>query len=163
MAVPAHLWLYDLNGSLIMGGSEVAGREGSIEIQSFVHGLQVPFDGNTGRLTSTRVHNVMSIEKEFDKASPYLYRAVAQAERLQKAQIRWYRIAPSGTEEEFFHILLEDIRLIHINPSMHNFKQPIGQLSVPTESLGLGYARITWKYLDGNIQFTDEWNSRMCA
>lgn len=80
MAVPAHLWLYDINGSLIPGGSEVAGREGSIEIQSFVHGFYVPFDGNTGRLTSTHVHNVMSIEKEFDKASPYLYRAVAQAE-----------------------------------------------------------------------------------
>ncbi|WP_325763917.1 Hcp family type VI secretion system effector [Cronobacter sakazakii] len=33
MAVPAHLWIYDASGSLIYGGSEVMGREGSIEIQ----------------------------------------------------------------------------------------------------------------------------------
>jgi len=163
MSVPAPLWLYDVNGSLIYGGSEVMGREGSIEVQSFVHGFSVPFDGNTGRLTSTRVHNILSIEKEFDKATPYLYRAVAQSETLQKALIRWYRINSAGVEEEFLNIFLENVRVIHIHPSMHNFKHPEGQLSVPTESLGLGYARITWKYLDGNIQFTDEWNSRVCA
>lgn len=33
MAVPVHLWIYDASGALICGGSEVAGREGSIEIQ----------------------------------------------------------------------------------------------------------------------------------
>ncbi|MDK9585635.1 Hcp family type VI secretion system effector [Lelliottia wanjuensis] len=163
MGVPAHLWLYDTNGSLIYGDSKVIGREGSIEIQSFIHGLNIPFDGNTGRLTSTRVHNIMSIEKEFDKATPYLYRAVAQSENLQKAIIRWYRINDAGAEEEFFNIELEKVRVIHIHPSMQNFKHPEGQMAVPTESLGLGYGRITWKYLDGNIQFTDEWNSRTCA
>lgn len=163
MGVPAHLWLYDTNGSLIYGDSKVIGREGSIEIQSFIHGLNIPFDGNTGRLTSTRVHNIMSIEKEFDKATPYLYRAVAQSENLQKAIIRWYRINDAGAEEEFFNIELEKVLVIHIHPSMQNFKHPEGQMAVPTESLGLGYGRITWKYLDGNIQFTDEWNSRTCA
>lgn len=54
MAVPAHLWLYDASGVLIAGGSDVTGREGSIEIQSFGHGLAVPYDGNTGRLTADR-------------------------------------------------------------------------------------------------------------
>ena len=163
MSVPAHLWIYDTNGSLIFGDSKVIGREGSIELQSFIHGLNVPFDGNTGRLTSTRIHNIMSIEKEFDKATPYLYRAVAQSENLQRAIIRWYRINDAGAEEEFFNIELEKVRVIHIHPSMQNFKHPDGQIVVPTESLGLGYGRITWKYLDGNIQFSDEWNSRICA
>lgn len=163
MGVPAHLWLYDTSGSLIMGGSEVIGREGSIEIQSFIHGLNVPVDGNTGRLTATRVHNAMNIEKEFDKATPYLYRAVAQGEMLQKAIIRWYRINSAGIEEEFFNIILENVRVVHLHPSMQNFKHPEGQMSVPTESLGLRYETITWKYLDGNIQFTDGWNIRVCA
>ncbi|ELY5837574.1 Hcp family type VI secretion system effector [Cronobacter sakazakii] len=161
MAVPAHLWLYDASGALICGGSEVMGREGSIEVQSFGHGLSVPFDGNTGKLTATRVHNLMNIEKEFDKSSPYLYRAVAASEKLQRAIIRWYRINHAGMEEEFFQMILEDVRIIGIHPNMQNFKHPEGLLSTPVESVGLIYNKITWKYLNGNIQYTDAWNSQM--
>ncbi|MDI7661070.1 type VI secretion system tube protein TssD [Cronobacter universalis] len=163
MAVPAHLWLYDALGALICGGSEVAGREGSIEVQSFGHGLSVPFDGNTGKLTATRVHNLMNIEKEFDKSSPYLYRAVAASEKLQRAIIRWYRINHAGMEEEFFQMILEDVRITGIHPNMQNFKHPEGLLSTPVESIGLIYNKITWKYLNGNIQYTDAWNSQMYA
>lgn len=137
MAVPAHLWLYDASGALICGGSEVMGREGSIEVQSFGHGLSVPYDGNTGKLTATRVHNLMNIEKEFDKSSPYLYRAVATSEKLQRAIIRWYRINHAGMEEEFFQMILEDVRITGIHPNMQNFKHPEGLLSTPMESVGL--------------------------
>lgn len=70
MANPAYLWLYDANGALLYGGSEVLSREGAIEIQSFTHGLSVPFDGTTGRLTSTRIHQTMGLVKEFDKSLP---------------------------------------------------------------------------------------------
>ncbi|EKM0666708.1 type VI secretion system tube protein Hcp [Cronobacter turicensis] len=163
MAVPAHLWLYDALGALICGGSEVMGREGSIEVQSFGHGLSVPYDGNTGKLTATRVHNLMNIEKEFDKSSPYLYRAVATSEKLQRAIIRWYRINHAGMEEEFFQMILEDVRITGIHPNMQNFKHPEGLLSTPVESVGLIYNKITWKYLSGNIQYTDVWNSQMYA
>ncbi|ELQ6225740.1 Hcp family type VI secretion system effector [Cronobacter turicensis] len=163
MAVPAHLWLYDASGALICGGSEVMGREGSIEVQSFGHGLSVPYDGNTGKLTATRVHNLMNIEKEFDKSSPYLYRAVATIEKLQRAIIRWYRINHAGMEEEFFQMILEDVRITGIHPNMQNFKHPEGLLSTPVESVGLIYNKITWKYLSGNIQYTDVWNSQMYA
>jgi type VI secretion system secreted protein Hcp len=159
MAVPAHLWIYDSNGSLVQGGSDVIGREGSIEIQSFNHGLSIPYNPNTGRLTSTRVHGHLSIEKEFDKATPYLYRAVARNDDLQKAVIKWYKINVAGVEEEFFHITLESVRVIDIHPTMINFKRAEGMLAVPTESIGLAYNKVTWHYLDGNIQFTDEWNS----
>ncbi|EIX1534280.1 type VI secretion system tube protein Hcp [Cronobacter sakazakii] len=161
MAVPAHLWLYDASGALICGGSEVMGREGSIEVQSFGHGLSVPFNGNTGKLTATRVHNLMNIEKEFDKSSPYLYRAVAASEKLQRAIIRWYRINHAGMEEEFFQMILEDVRITGVHPNMQNFKHPEGLLSTPVESVGLIYNKITWKYLNGNIQYTDAWNSQM--
>lgn len=163
MAVPAHLWLYDASGALICGGSEVMGREGSIEVQSFGHGLSVPYDGNTGKLTATRVHNLMNIEKEFDKSSPYLYRAVATSEKLQRAIIRWYRINHAGMEEEFFQMILEDVRITGIHPNMQNFKHPEGLLSTPVESVGLIYNKITRKYLNGNIQYTDARNSQMYA
>lgn len=57
MAVPAYLWLYNQSGTLISGGSHVLSREGAIEMQSFNHGVHIPYDHNMGRLTGTRVHD----------------------------------------------------------------------------------------------------------
>lgn len=39
MSIPAYLWLYDKNGVLIKGGSEILNRGGAIEVQSFIHSL----------------------------------------------------------------------------------------------------------------------------
>ncbi len=78
MPIPAYMWLKDDGGSPIKGSVSVQGREGSIEIIGFGHGLTLPVDGNAGRITGTRIHAPMSIEKEFDAASPYLYKAVAK-------------------------------------------------------------------------------------
>lgn len=163
MSVPAYLWLYNQSGSLIQGGSNVISREGAIELLSFNHGLHIPYDGNTGRLTGTRVHDQLSVTKEFDKATPYLYRAVATSEILQKAIIKWYRVNDSGMEEEFMHFIMENVKVTAITPVMHNFKNTSGLNNNPTESIGLAYSKITWLYLDGNIQFTDEWNQRVFA
>jgi len=103
---------------------------------------------------------MMSITKEFDKATPYMYRAVANGETLKKAIIKWYRINDAGVEEEFMHMIMEDVKIVGVTPVMHNFKNAAEMTSTPTESISLAYERITWKYLDGNIQFTDGWNQR---
>lgn len=163
MAVPAYLWLYNQSGTLISGGSHVLSREGAIEMQSFNHGVHIPYDHNMGRLTGTRVHDQLSITKEFDKATPYLYRAVSTGEPLQKAIIKWYRINDAGVEEEFMHFILENVKIVAVTPVMHNFKSSSGLSNNPTESISLAYERITWLYLDGNIKFTDSWNQRVIA
>ncbi len=75
MAIPAYLWLKDDGGSLIKGSVDVQNRESSIEVTSFSHNLYIPTDGNTGKLTGTRVHGALMFEKEFDSASPYLFKA----------------------------------------------------------------------------------------
>jgi type VI secretion system effector, Hcp1 family len=132
-------------------------------MQSFSHGLHSAADGNTGRLTGTRVHDTISFTKEFDKSTPYLYRAVANSETLQKGIIKWYRINSAGLELEFMNIIIENVKILSIAPSMHNIKGDWFQLAKPTESIQLIYEKITWKYLDGNIEFSDEWNTRAYA
>lgn len=62
MAIPAYLWLMDDGGHLIKGSVDVQNREGSIEIL-FSHGLLVPTDNNTGKITGTRLHAPLVIEK----------------------------------------------------------------------------------------------------
>lgn len=77
MAIPAYLWLKDDGGEDLKGSVDVRDRVGSIEILGFSHGLHLPTDNNTGKITGTRVHTALIFEKEFDSSSPYFYKAVA--------------------------------------------------------------------------------------
>jgi len=163
MAIPAYLWLKDDGGADIRGSVDVRQREGSIEILGFGHGLHLPTDSNTGKITGTRVHSALVFEKEFDASSPYLYKAVAHGQTLKSAEFKWYRINDAGVEEEFMHFILENVKIVAVTPVMHNFKSSSGLSNNPTESISLAYERITWLYLDGNIKFTDSWNQRVTA
>ncbi len=158
MAIPAYLWLKDDGGAEIKGSVDVRDREGSIEIQGFGHSLSIPTDDNTGKLTGTRVHGAMVLEKEFDSSSPYLYKAVATGQKLHSAEIRWYRINDAGQEVEYFNMLLEGVKIVSVNPSMIRHEK-INHI----EHIALRYEKITWKYCDGNVQFTDAWDDRVTA
>jgi len=163
MAIPAYLWLKDDGGNPINGSVDVQNREGSIEILSFSHGLLVPTDNNTGKITGTRLHAPLVIEKEFDSSSPYLYKAVATGQTLKSAEIKWYKINDAGQEVEYFNMLLENVRVVSINPVMHNCKEPALQIHNHNKGIQLRYERITWKYCDGNVQYSDAWNERVTA
>jgi type VI secretion system secreted protein Hcp len=78
MAIPAYMWFKDDGSSGIKGSSTVQGREGSVEIIGFIHGLNLPVDGHSGKITGLRTHSLMTIEKDFDAISHYLYKAVAK-------------------------------------------------------------------------------------
>lgn len=161
MAIPVHMFIKDDGGAVIRGGSDVMHREGSIELRGVQHLLSIPTDNNTGKLTGTRQHAPFMFEKEIDSASPYLYKAVATGQTLKEAEIKWYRISDAGQEEEYFNILMEDVKVISISPIMHDTRNFPGTGHM--ESVALRYAKITWKYVDGNIQFTDAWNERPTA
>lgn len=161
MAVPVHLWIKDDGGAVIRGGSDVHNREGSIELRGIHHNLSIPTDNNTGKLTGTRQHAPFQFEKEIDSASPYLYKAVATGQTLRSCELKWYRISDAGQEEEYFNILMEGVKVISISPIMHDTRGCLGTGHM--ESVALRYAKVTWRYVDGNIQFTDAWNERQSA
>lgn len=160
MPIPAYMWLKDDGGSDIRGSVTVQGREGSIEVIGFSHGLNLPVDGSAGKITGTRSHSAMCIEKEFDATSPYLYKAVAKGQTLKSAELKWYRINDAGQEKPYFIMLLEGVKVTGINPGMPNMKLDSMSQINHLESVLLMYERITWHYLDGNIKFTDVWNER---
>ncbi|MEQ4531312.1 MAG: Hcp family type VI secretion system effector, partial [Mixta sp.] len=157
-AIPAYLWLKDDGGADIKGCVDVANREGSIEVLSFFHGLSIPTDDYTGKLTGTRIHSPLEFEKEFDSASPYLYKAVSSGQTLKSAEIKWYRINDAGQEEEYFNMLMEGVKIVSVCPIMHNVKTTPNLNHL--ESVTLRYEKITWKYCDGNIQHADSWKER---
>ena len=161
MAVPVHLWLKDDGGANIRGSSDVKDREGSIELRAIHYNMSIPTDNNTGKLTGTRQHAPFQFDKEIDSSSPYLYKAVGTGQTLHSAEIKWYCINDAGQEVEYFNIYLENVKVISVTPMMHDTRGCPGTGHM--ENVALRYEKITWKYVDGNIQYTDAWNERTTA
>lgn len=160
MAIPAYLWMKDDGGADIKGSVDVKNREGSIEVLGFSHGLHLPTDNSTGQITGTRLHSPLTFQKEFDSSSPYIYKAVAKGQTLKSVELKWYKINYSGQEEEYFNMLLENVKVISICPMMHDCKNPATEKHNHLEAVSLRYEKITWKYCDGNVIFSDSWNER---
>lgn len=160
MAIPGNMWLYDDGGALIKGGCDVQNREFSIEFKGFHHNLSTPTDNLTGKPTGKRIHSPLMIVKEFDYSSPYLYKAVATGQALEKAELKFYKINDAGQEVEYFNILLEGVRIVSVSPAMAS---PEDQNNNHLETVEFSYERITWKHNDGNIIFSDAWNERPTA
>ncbi|WP_426768086.1 Hcp family type VI secretion system effector [Erwinia aphidicola] len=159
MSNPAYLWLEDENGSPIVGGSLVNGRLGAIELKSLSHNLNIPVDGNTGRLTGTRVHAPIMVQKEFDKTTPLLYRALVNGAKLKRGIIKLYEISEAGREIEYFNILLDNVKIVSITPDLC----PGAAAGTQLETIMLRYEMMTWKHCNGNMVFKDSWNERMTA
>lgn len=159
MSNPAYLWLEDEGGAPVVGSSLVNGRLGAIELKSLSHNLNIPVDGNTGRLTGTRVHAPIMVQKEFDKTTPLLYRALVNGEKLKRGIIKLYEITEAGQEMEYFSIILENVKIVSITPDLY----PGASTGTHLETIMLRYEIITWKHCNGNIVFKDSWNARMTA
>ena len=156
MAIPAYLWLKDDGGADIKGSVDVQDREGSIEITGFSHNLSIPTDLMTGKITGTRKHSAVLIQKEFDSSSPYLYKAVATGQTLKSAEFKWYKINDAGQEAEYFNILLESVRVVGVSPVMHDTKDPTKEKHNHLECVELRYEKITWKYCTGDSSRASE-------
>ncbi len=126
----------------------------------FSHGLNLPVDSNTGKITGARSHSPVMIEKEFDSSSPYLYKAVSKGQTLKSAEIKWYCINHAGQKEAYFVMLFEGVKITGVNPGMPNAKLSGNSHINHMESASMMYERVTWRYVDGNIQHTDDWNER---
>lgn len=157
MPIPAYLWIKDETGADIKGSVDVAGREGSIEVIEFRHEVRIPTDPDTGRLTGTRKHESMTFVKAFDAASPYLYKAVCEGQTFNSVEFKWYNIDDTGSEKEYFNHKLEGVKVCSVKPFMPNVKDPTKERYTHLEEVSLRYRKITWTFLDGNLQASDAW------
>ncbi len=157
MAIPAYMWLKDDQGNDIEGSVTVTDREGSIEVLAFEHELRIPTDSDNGALTGTRKHEPFVFTKAFDSASPYLYKACSKGQTLEELVLSWYQIDDSGNEQEYFRHTLHGVKITSVKPVMHNVKEADKERFPHLEQVAIRYSRITWSYVDGNIEFSDSW------
>jgi len=157
------MWLKDDGGADIKGSVDVKDREYSIEVIGMSHGLNLPVDSANGKITGTRAHSPFIFEKEFDSSSPYLYKAVATGQTLKSAEVRFYNINDAGQEVCYFVIMMEGVKVTGVNPGVPNIRLSGNSQLNHMESVSMMYEKITWKYVDGNILYTDAWTERNTA
>ncbi len=85
MPIPPYMWLKDDGGADIKGSVDVQDREGSIEIIGLSHGVNLPVDSANGKVTGTRQHSSMMIEKKWI-VRPHTFTRPPQRGRRYKVQ-----------------------------------------------------------------------------
>lgn len=105
-----------------------------------------------------RSHSPITIEKEIDKSSTQLYRAIAQGLTLRSAELKFYRTNDAGKEETYFSMLMKNVKISGVSPKVLNIKEYSGQHRNHFEIVEFRYEEITWSHADGNMMFKDGWN-----
>lgn len=101
--------------------------------------------------------------RTFHSSTPYLYKAAATGQTLKSAEIRFYHINDAGQEVCYYTVLMENVKVTGVNCGVPNVKLAGNDKMNHVESVSLQYEKITWRIVDGNIQYTDSWNERPTA
>ena len=152
MPIPAYLEISDIEGS-----SKIEGREGWIEVLGFDHKVYMPTDRKDGSATGTRVHEDCVLLKNFDKASPVLYEYLCNGKLIPEASLHWYQIDENGQEVEYYTHKFENARVTAIRPHMPDVDNPANEQYKHLERVGMRYEKVTWTFVDGNVEYADSW------
>ena len=159
MAYPAHVWIKDNEGNEIVGGCTQAGREGSIEALAFEHELQLPKDPVSSKAQGVRRHKPVKFLKEFDQASPLLYKACCEGQLLQEVRIDWYTGDASGKDVVYFTHVLNNCRVTQVRARMHNTHDPQTKDLGHEEEVEIVYSKISWRHEGEKVEHIDDWEA----
>lgn len=159
MAISIFMEIESETDGVITGGCDVAGREGWMECVSMEHKVYSPIDTTTGALRGTRIHEPYVVTKMTDNATPLLFKQLCTGTRLKTVKLHFYDITPQGKEEEYFTILLENARVIAMEPVMFNTRMPEYEKMPHLEKVTFGYEQITWTENRDNIEHMDNYRT----
>ncbi len=154
MPTPVYM---SINDNAVQGSVEIGGREGTVEVLEVEHDLHIPTDIHSGALTGVRQHGAFKVRAAFDAATPYLYKAICEGETYDTVKFSFYQIDATGTEVEYFTILLERVKVADINVDVPNVKTAQFEKLPHMLEYNFVYSRITWTFTDGTLEHTDDW------
>jgi type VI secretion system secreted protein Hcp len=136
-----------LTGPDIKGESLDKDHGGWIELNSWQHHLAQPTSPvastSGGHAVERTQHGALTVVKEMDSASPMLFQALSGGTTFQSAQLVMYRSAGEGKRIKYLEIELKNVLISQVGVG--------GDGSLPSETMGLKYAAIQWKYQKQNI------------
>lgn len=162
MAETVHLFL-KANGTDIKGDSTQHSleRKDSIEALFYEYNVKTAREAGSGMATGRRQYEPMLIRKRVDKATPLLFKALAENQKVEGV-LKFYRPNPNGdgTTEQFFSISFKDGRVAShriINPDSI---VPATATQPTMEEITFVFHTISMVYTDGGIEHEDTWSTQ---
>lgn len=132
----------------IKGESADSKHSGWIECTSVNWSISQPKSATAstgGGHTAERAElSEISISKLVDLASPILSQLCACGKTIPKGRLRMLRADGDGEPVTYFEVDLENVLIAHMAPSF-------GGAGFPSESIGLKFSQIRWKYTQQKI------------
>ena len=152
MAVKGEIIIKNHEGNVLEGPRE----NGSSLVFEFNHQVYLPFDKEENKIQGSRRISEFTILKDIDKLSPQLYDIVCNGRKCTEVQIILYRIAAeTGEEEEYFHYILEEAKIVSVENMMPSTKIVENENQGHMEKVKFLAKKFTWKYLDGGIEYQE--------
>jgi len=146
MPLPIHMFIKGVTEK----ACDIKGREDSALCQEFKYKLSLPPN-------SERVHSPVTITKALDRTSPLLYASLCGNKPLDKVTFKFYRITPTGHEEHFYTIELENALIVEVEPWMPNALDESKADHPYMENVSFRFKRIRWEWLPDGIESEDGW------
>jgi type VI secretion system secreted protein Hcp len=144
----------EIKGDCPQGGD----KKDRILLYSVEHSVEIPTDTHSGLPTGQRIHRPLTMLKHKDQATPKLFKACCTGENCN-VELDYYRIMETGIEEKYFTVKLEEAIVVTMREFTPTTFLPENKPYYDMEEVSFTYAKITWTYNNGNIEFTDNWKA----
>lgn len=143
----------------IEGSCVQASREGSVQILSMEHVVEINVDVKDATATGTRRHGAMKLIANIDKATPLLMECVCTSKTIPTVSLQFFNISEEGKEVNYYNINMEKVRVVKAKTWYPNVDDESTKTYKDMMTYELRYDKISWEFTDGNLEFTDEWKS----
>jgi type VI secretion system secreted protein Hcp len=151
MALNAFLRLKGETQGDIKGSVTQKGREDQILVIGAEHSVVAHLQPKTGLPKAKQEHRPYTITKEVDLASPKLYMALYDNERMKEWELQYWRPSKTGAEQQFYTVRLYDARVSSIHHEMLNNKYPENMQHKEREHVSFCYGKIEITWMDGGV------------
>lgn len=159
MPSPTYMWAKGARQGDFKGSVDIAGREDSVEIFDMKHQLHSPTDIASGAATGKRQHMPLEVICAIDKATPLFYGACATNETLPEVKFSFFRVDQTGTEGEYYTIVLTNARVVDVSLDVPNSRDTDNEQFPHMIKYAFVYQAITWTWADGGIEAQDDWKA----
>jgi type VI secretion system secreted protein Hcp len=160
MAETVHLFL-KANGTDIKGNSTQIsmGRADSIECVYYDQAVSTAREAGSGMATGRRRYEPILVRKRIDKATPLIYKALANNEVVDGI-FKFFRPNPTGdgTTEQFYTVEFKGGRVSSVRNYSPDCIDPVSSNQPAMEEVQFVFHNILWTYNDGGITAEDSWS-----
>jgi type VI secretion system secreted protein Hcp len=129
------------------------------EILALNHEVTSPRDSQTGLPTGKRIHKPIHAVIRAGRATPFLFSALVNNERLAAVELSLQRPTKLGVLKEYMRIKLTDAFVANMTTWQPTKVDPVNTPHTVAHIVSLIYEKIEWTYIDGGITAFDDWDA----